>query len=170
MTGIITDSVVTIVKKLFGEKVSKHAQVGISPRNQGSRSAQGGLHPTEHVNGCSFIPLASLLPLDGFMCVGLLRCICIRHTQNEREKGMTAELLGPVDSDVRLTKRESEVLGLVIEGKSNKEVATELYCSKRTVDFHLARIYEKLQVNNRIQAVRRATSLGLISPLPRYLD
>lgn len=66
------------------------------------------------------------------------------------------------DRTIHLTKRETEVLGLVIEGKSSKEVADELYVSKRTVDFHLANIYDKLQVNNRVQAFRRATSLGLI--------
>ncbi|MFQ3549100.1 MAG: helix-turn-helix transcriptional regulator [Armatimonadota bacterium] len=64
---------------------------------------------------------------------------------------------------VKLTKREIEVLGLVGEGKSSAEVATELFCSKRTVDFHLTRIYEKLNVSNRVQAMRRATSLGLIN-------
>jgi DNA-binding CsgD family transcriptional regulator len=63
---------------------------------------------------------------------------------------------------VKLTKRESEVLALVLEGKSSREVAVALYCSKRTVDFHLARIYEKLQVTNRVQAMRRATLLGLV--------
>ena len=63
---------------------------------------------------------------------------------------------------VRLTKREIEVLTLVLEGKSSREVAAALCCSKRTVDFHLARIYEKLQVSNRVQAMRRATLLGLV--------
>ncbi len=63
---------------------------------------------------------------------------------------------------VRLTKREIEVLTLVLEGKSSREVANALYCSKRTIDFHLARIYEKLQVSNRVQAMRRATMLGLV--------
>lgn len=71
---------------------------------------------------------------------------------------------------VRLTRRESEVLGLVVEGKSNKEVASELYCSKRTVDFHIARIYDKLKVSNRIQAVRRAALLGLLRSTPDYVD
>jgi DNA-binding CsgD family transcriptional regulator len=61
-----------------------------------------------------------------------------------------------------LTKREVEVLRLVLEGKSSREVAVALFCSKRTVDFHLARIYDKLQVSNRVQAMRRATVLGLI--------
>lgn len=63
---------------------------------------------------------------------------------------------------VSLTKREIEVLSLVLEGKSSREVAATLVCSKRTVDFHLARIYEKLQVSNRVQAMRRAALLGLV--------
>lgn len=63
---------------------------------------------------------------------------------------------------IKLTKREIEVLTLVIEGKSSKDIAEDLYVSKRTVDFHLANIYEKLSVSNRVQAFRRATRLGLI--------
>lgn len=63
---------------------------------------------------------------------------------------------------IKLTKRESEVLSLVMEGKSSKEVAADLFCSKRTVDFHLSRIYKKLQVTNRVQAMRQATLLGLV--------
>jgi DNA-binding CsgD family transcriptional regulator len=66
------------------------------------------------------------------------------------------------EAAMRLTKREIEVLGLVLEGKSSKEVATLLCCSKRTVDFHLARVYEKLNVSNRVQAMRRVAMLGLI--------
>lgn len=64
---------------------------------------------------------------------------------------------------VKLTKREVEVLTLVIEGKSSKEVADQLFVSKRTVDFHLANIYDKLNVTNRVQAFREATRRGLIS-------
>lgn len=63
---------------------------------------------------------------------------------------------------VRLTKREIQVLCLVIKGKTSKDVAEALYVSKRTVDFHLTRIYDKLQVTNRVQVFRRATELGLI--------
>ena len=63
---------------------------------------------------------------------------------------------------VKLTKREIEVLTLVIEGKSSKEVAEQLFVSKRTVDFHLANIYSKLSVSNRVQAFREATRRGLI--------
>ena len=72
----------------------------------------------------------------------------------------------PDDEPVKLTKREVEVLTLVIEGKASKEVAELLYVSKRTVDFHLANIYEKLQVSNRVQAFRRAVALGLLPTEP----
>ena len=59
---------------------------------------------------------------------------------------------------VRLTKREIEVLSLIAQGHSSKEAADVLFVSKRTVDFHLANIYDKLQVNNRVQAFRAATA------------
>lgn len=67
------------------------------------------------------------------------------------------------DTVIRLTDREIEVLKLILEGRSNKETALILCCSKRTVDFHLARIYQKLDVSNRVQAMRRVADMGLIS-------
>jgi ATP/maltotriose-dependent transcriptional regulator MalT len=63
---------------------------------------------------------------------------------------------------VRLTRREREVLSLISQGYRSREVAEQLVVSKRTVDFHLANIYHKLQVSNRLQAFRRASELGLI--------
>jgi ATP/maltotriose-dependent transcriptional regulator MalT len=63
---------------------------------------------------------------------------------------------------VRLTRRERQVLMLIAQGIPSREVAEQLIVSKRTVDFHLANIYEKLQVSNRLQAFRRASELGLI--------
>ena len=81
---------------------------------------------------------------------------------------MTMHDRRPEDEAVKLTKREIEVLTLVIEGKSSKEVADMLFVSKRTVDFHLANIYEKLQVSNRVQAFRRAARLGLIPFDPQF--
>lgn len=63
---------------------------------------------------------------------------------------------------VRLTKRELEILSLIVEGHSSKQVADLLFVSKRTVDFHLDNIYAKLQVNNRMQALQRASKMGLL--------
>jgi DNA-binding NarL/FixJ family response regulator len=79
--------------------------------------------------------------------------------------GMSGIPLGAIMDDkegVKLTRREVEVLTLVIEGNSSKQVAEHLYVSKRTVDFHLANIYGKLKVKNRVQAYREATKRGLL--------
>lgn len=52
-----------------------------------------------------------------------------------------------------LSQREKEVVALLLQGKSNKQMATMLGISERTVEFHLTRIYHKLQVNSRIEAI-----------------
>lgn len=64
---------------------------------------------------------------------------------------------------VSLTRTEQKVLSYISKGYSSKEVADHLTVSKRTIDFHLANIYDKLQVRNRVQALRIAASLGLLS-------
>lgn len=66
--------------------------------------------------------------------------------------------------NAHLTRRQLEVLSLVLEGKSNKEIAYALCCSKRTIDFHLAKTYERLQVSNRVQALNRVLTLGIDLP------
>ena len=62
----------------------------------------------------------------------------------------------------RLTKKEKEVLLRAIEGRTSTEIADLLICSKRTVDFHLYKCYAKLNVSNKMQALHKATELGLI--------
>lgn len=62
-----------------------------------------------------------------------------------------------------LTKREQEVLTLVAGGKSNKEVADELFISIKTVDTHKAHILEKLGLKNTAELVKYAIKNGLIS-------
>lgn len=61
--------------------------------------------------------------------------------------------------EIRLTKREQEVLLLVAQGLENKEIAVRLELSVCTITCHLRNIYEKLEVNNRTQAVYRALQL-----------
>ena len=62
-----------------------------------------------------------------------------------------------------LTTRELEVLRLLARGLRNKEIASRLYVSERTVNFHLANIYQKLNVSGRTEALSRALEQGLIS-------
>ena len=60
-----------------------------------------------------------------------------------------------------LTAREVEVLRLVAQGRSNREIATELFIAEKTARNHVERIYAKLGVNNRTQATLAAIDRGL---------
>jgi DNA-binding NarL/FixJ family response regulator len=61
-----------------------------------------------------------------------------------------------------VTPRELEILEFVSLGLTVKQVATRLGLSPRTVEAHIAKLYRKLGVRNRVQAISRAVSLGLI--------
>ncbi|HEY7357254.1 MAG TPA: hybrid sensor histidine kinase/response regulator transcription factor [Ktedonobacterales bacterium] len=63
-----------------------------------------------------------------------------------------------------LTAREHEVLRALAGGLRNKEIARQLQVSERTVTFHLAHIYQKLDVTSRTEALSRALELGLLKP------
>jgi DNA-binding NarL/FixJ family response regulator len=80
-------------------------------------------------------------------------------------KGMVAEASGTHDVSVReLSGREREVLQLLAEGKSMKEVAALLEISPRTVEFHKYRIMDLLGVKTNAELVQQAIKLGLIAP------
>lgn len=67
--------------------------------------------------------------------------------------------------DVRsagLSRRELEVLRLAAEGLTNREIATRLFLSKRTVDMHVRNLLAKLDCRSRVQAAQRARSLRLL--------
>jgi DNA-binding NarL/FixJ family response regulator len=61
-----------------------------------------------------------------------------------------------------LTPREQEILELMSVGLTMRQIATRLHISPRTVETHVAKLYRKLSVRTRVQAVARAASLGLI--------
>ena len=65
----------------------------------------------------------------------------------------------PLDA---LTDREMEVLRLLNTGLTGPEIARELYVSINTVKTHTRRIYDKLEVHRRYEAIERAQELGLI--------
>jgi DNA-binding CsgD family transcriptional regulator len=62
-----------------------------------------------------------------------------------------------------LTRRETEVIRLVAVGRTNREIAKELFLSPRTVDMHVQNILFKLDCRSRADAARRATELGLLT-------
>jgi DNA-binding NarL/FixJ family response regulator len=60
-----------------------------------------------------------------------------------------------------LTQRETDILALLAEGKSNRDISRALYLSEKTVKAHLAAIFRKLGVTNRTQAAMAAVSMGI---------
>ena len=59
-------------------------------------------------------------------------------------------------------EREREVLGLIVEGRDNNEIAAELVISPETVKTHVSTVLEKLEADNRVQAAVKAVRAGLV--------
>lgn len=62
----------------------------------------------------------------------------------------------------QLTFREQEILQMIVEGCSNKEIAQRLFVTVATVKWHIHGVYQKLRVRSRVQAVARARELNLV--------
>ncbi|MGZ5354971.1 MAG: response regulator [Solirubrobacterales bacterium] len=82
----------------------------------------------------------------------------VREREPEREPPRTA----PGGGSPSLTRREREVLSLIVDGKENHEIAVELVISLETVKTHVSSILEKLEADNRVQAAVAAVRAGLV--------
>lgn len=71
----------------------------------------------------------------------------------------------PEIAEESLTERENEVLQHLVEGKTNRQIAEDLFISENTVAYHIKQIYDKLHVHSRAEAVAKAMSRGR-SPQP----
>lgn len=81
----------------------------------------------------------------------------LRHILHEPQRDWMPAVALP-----SLTRREEEVLKLLAGGLSNKAMASRLGLSPDTVKDHLENLYRKLEVRDRVSALRRATELGLV--------
>ena len=74
--------------------------------------------------------------------------------------------LGParttVDGDDALSVRELEVLRLMVDGRSNPEIAEALYISRRTAAAHVSNILRKMDASSRVEAVSEAHRRGVV--------
>lgn len=94
----------------------------------------------------------------------------VRETVVVREVLVPAEApaLTPFAPDVvrqqtlGITAREFEILTLIAQGLSNREIAAQLFVSENTVKTHCARVFDKLGAARRTQAVQRGKELGLL--------
>ncbi|HXL81834.1 MAG TPA: LuxR C-terminal-related transcriptional regulator [Pyrinomonadaceae bacterium] len=90
----------------------------------------------------------------------------------ERELIVEKEVMVPAGSpfalneqrlqELGITKRELEILGLIAQGFSNREIAEKLFVSENTVKTHSSRLFDKLRARRRTQAVQLGKELGLI--------
>jgi len=89
--------------------------------------------------------------------------------ENLRDLNQRAERLleagHRVKSTVKLTRREEEVLDGILRSLANKEIASELNLSERTVKFHVSSLLSKFKVRSRMELMREA-SQQVIQPLP----
>ena len=90
------------------------------------------------------------------------------NAQDEAVAALGAGMPATDEKDGWLTPREREVLALLVEGKSNPAIAEALSISQRTVTTHLSRLYAKLDVSTRSEAIALAMRTGLVaSPIER---
>jgi DNA-binding NarL/FixJ family response regulator len=80
------------------------------------------------------------------------------------ERFVTGPRAGPAPELDRLSGREREVLRLLARGRSNGEIAAELFLAETTVKTHVSAVLAKLGVRDRVQAVVYAYESGLVSP------
>ncbi|PWB14791.1 DNA-binding response regulator [Acinetobacter sp. AM] len=97
-------------------------------------------------------------PIDPFIAREILNQIAVQ--ENSHDKSQQQEAL-PVDMEA-LTNREKEILDLVAQGLSNREISEQLFVSRYTVESHIKHIYRKLSVSKRTKAVSAARTLGII--------
>lgn len=77
---------------------------------------------------------------------------------------LTREMVSPPRGLTALTERERDVLVLVANGRSNREIADELVISERTARTHVSNVLRKLELNSRTQAALIAVREGLVPP------
>lgn len=82
----------------------------------------------------------------------------------EKQVFVTPELPCNADATLacNLSKRENEVLHLMGKGLSNSEIAAQLFVSQNTIKTHISKIFEKLEVKRRTQAIEKARQLNIM--------
>lgn len=95
-------------------------------------------------------------PIDPFIAREILKQI----SSSEPSSSLEQIVLDPEQES--LTQREKEILSLVAQGLSNREIADELCVSRYTVESHIKHIYRKLSVSKRTKAVSTARHLGIL--------
>lgn len=116
------------------------------------------------------------LPVEQAACLLAMHCMARGQSPEdyvvmvEADQSHTEGLLGraqtllhavrSVKSDIKITRREEEVLRGILRGLANKEIANDLNLSERTVKFHVSSLLSKFHVRGRMELVREASRSG----------
>jgi DNA-binding CsgD family transcriptional regulator len=125
------------------------------------------LKPEEATRLAALIPNAQLAMVDGYdimgdadQTVGAIEAFLADLPSSGESRNAQAVALSPAPSN--LSERELEVLRLVAHGKSNPEIAKELFITRSTIQHHVSSILNKTGTQNRTEAVAYAKDHGIV--------
>jgi DNA-binding NarL/FixJ family response regulator len=94
---------------------------------------------------------------------GVVVCLDEPAATEQPEDGVLENaLIFDFNKDIPLTKRECEILRLVVAGQTNKQIATRLSRSERTIEYHRNRLMRKIGAHNAAQLVKNALVMNLV--------
>ena len=86
-----------------------------------------------------------------------------RNIHCDRDTLLEGTLVPSINKpDFGLTKREGEILRLIVAGQTNKQIARQLSRSERTVEYHRNRLMRKMAVHNAAELVKQAITTGAV--------
>lgn len=116
-------------------------------------------YPAEMYGGIIALLFAGIGIYLGFRAAGKKEVVVVREVPVADEPFIPDE--AKVE-ELGITPREHEILGLIAEGLSNREIGERLFVSENTVKTHSSRLFQKMEVKRRTQAVQRGKDLRLI--------
>jgi len=117
-------------------------------------------HSLEIYGGLVAIIFAGLGIWLGLRLTGARHKVVVREVQVAAGEPFVAD--EKRRDDLGITRREIEILALVAQGMSNREIAGKLFVSENTVKTHCSRAFDKLGARRRTQAVQLGKELGLL--------
>jgi len=84
------------------------------------------------------------------------------HIEHSTDGLLENTLIFDTDKATVLTKREEEILRMIVVGQTNKQIARRLSRSERTVEYHRNRLMRKMAAHNAAELVRQAITSGIV--------
>ena len=120
------------------------------------------VYPTEVYGGLVALIFTAVGIYVGLRLTRPKETVVIREVEVRVPEGGPFVLNAAKLKELGITQREHEILGLIAEGLSNREIGERLFVSENTVKTHSSRLFDKMSVGRRVQAVQKGKDLGLI--------